>query len=161
MGRLRPEGRTFPSKAVYKRVRGGALGAEPPPPPRHIKLCWVTPSPQRGGGVLRNQQSNLLVWDMHWCWYIVLRIHLNQQLSYQLDYMLRVEHKIAFEVIFVMFVLQKINKDRYVDKSPVVCFMVLRDVPLFLDWRGRDGKLREKKKRLERLNILKKNCVQV
>ena len=156
MGRLRPEGRTFPSKAVYKRVRGGDLGAEPPP---LIKLCWVTPSPQRGGGVvLRNQQSNLLVWDMHWCWYIVLRIHLNQQLSYQLDYMLRVEHKIAFEVIFVMFVLQKVNKDRYVDKSPVVCFMVLRDVPLFFDWRGRDGKLIEKK-RLERLKILKKNCV--
>ena len=82
---------------------------------------------------------------MHWCWYIVPRIHLNQQLSYQLDYMLRVEHKIAFEVIFVMFVLQKINKDSYVDKSPVVCFMVLRDVPLFFDWRGRDGKLIEKK----------------
>ena len=50
--------------------------------------------------------------------------------------MLRVEHKIAFEVIFVMFVLQKINKDSYVDKSPVVCFMVLRDVPLVFDWRG-------------------------
>ena len=58
---------------------------------------------------------------------------MNQQLSYQLDYMLRVEHKITFEVIFVMFVLQKINKDRYVDKSPMVFFMVLRDVPLFFD----------------------------
>ena len=74
--------------------------------------------------------------------------------------MLRVEHKIAFEVIFVMFVLQKINKDRYVDKSPVVCFMVLREEPLFFDWRGRDGKLIEKKW-LEKLKILKKNCVQV
>ena len=159
MGRLRPEGRTFPSKAVYKRLRGGDLGAEPP---RHIKLCWVTPSPQRGGGGgLRNQQSNLLVWEMHWCWYIVLRIHLNQQLSYQLDYMLRVEHKIAFEVIFVMFVLQKINKDRYVDKSPVVCFMVLRDVPLFFDWRGRDGKLIEKKKVGKAENTKKKLCASI
>ena len=74
--------------------------------------------------------------------------------------MLRVEHKIAFEVIFVMFVLQKVNKDRYVDKSPVVCFMVLREEPLFFDWRGRDGKLIEKKW-LEKLKILKKNCVQV
>ena len=49
--------------------------------------------------------------------------------------MLRVEHKIAFEVIFVMFVLKKINKDRYVDKSPVVCFTVLSDGP-FIFWRG-------------------------
>ena len=53
---------------------------------------------------------NLLVRDMHWCGHVVLRIHLNQQLSYQLDYMLRVEHKIALEVIFVLFVLQKMNK---------------------------------------------------
>ena len=160
MGRLRPEGRTFPSKAVYKRVRGGDLGAEAPPPPPY-KILLSNPIPPEGRGVvLRNQQSNLLVWDMHWCWYIVPRIHLNQQLSYQLDYMLRVEHKIAFEVTFVMFVLQKINKDRYVDKSPVVCFMVLREEPLFFDWRGRDGKLIEKKW-LEKLKILKKNCVQV
>ena len=158
MGRLRPEGRTFPSKVVYKSVRGGDFGAEPPPP---YKTLLSNPIPPKGEGVvLRNQQSNLLVWDMHWCWYIVLRIHLNQQLSYQLDYMLRVEHKIAFEVIFVMFVLQKINKDRYVDKSPVVCFMVQRDEPLFFDWRGRDGKLIENKW-LEKLKILKKNCVQV
>ena len=64
---------------------------------------------------------------------------MDQQLSYQLDYMLRVEHKIAFEVIFVMFVLKKINKDRYVDKSPVVCFMVLRDGPLFFDGGGMEN----------------------
>ena len=75
--------------------------------------------------------------------------------------MLCVEHKIAFEVIFVMFVLQKINKDRYEDKSPVVCFMVLRDVPLFFDWRGRDGKLIEKKKVGKAENTNKKLCASI
>ena len=71
--------------------------------------------------------------------------------------MLRVEHKITFEVIFVMFVLKKVNKDRYVDKSPVVCFMVLRDGP-FIFWRGRDGKLIEKVGKAENTE---KNCMQV
>ena len=61
---------------------------------------------------------------------------MDQQLSYQLDYMLRVEHKITFEVIFVMFVLKKINKDRYVDKSPVVCLTVLSDGPFIFDGEG-------------------------
>ena len=61
---------------------------------------------------------------------------MDQQLSYQLDYMLRVEHKITFEVIFVMFVLKKINKDRCVDKSPVVCLTVLSDGLFIFDGEG-------------------------
>ena len=73
---------------------------------------------------------------------------MDQQLSYQLDYMLRVEHKITFEVIFVMFVLKKINKDRCVDKSPVVCLTVLSDGLFIFD--GEGWKI-DKKKRLERL----------
>ena len=79
---------------------------------------------------------------------------MDQQLSYQLDYMLRVEHKITFEVIFVMFVLKKINKDRYVDKSTVVCLTVLSDGPFIFD--GEGWKI-DKKKRLERLKKTEKN----
>ena len=72
--------------------------------------------------------------------------------------MLRVEHKIAFEVIFVMFVLQKINKDRYVDKSPVVC----SKGRTFIFWLPGEGwKINRKKKVGKAENTKKKLCASI